>query len=140
MASRKPPVSKTQPGVGLMAPRAPREEQAIFDRLRIMLLRNALGLFVKRDSPGDVCLVSRKAHDGKELTFGGLQSRKSYVSYHLYALDTNPTLIEGMSAELHRHLQGNSAFNFSHIDEAQLEELAALTRRSLEDWKQKGLV
>jgi hypothetical protein len=139
MASRKPPVSKTRPGVGLTAPRAPSEERAIFDRLRIMLLRNALGLYVKRDAPGDVCLVTRKPHDGKELIFGTVQSRIQFVTFHLSALEMNPALREGMSAELERHLQG-SAFNFSHIDEAQVAELAALTRRSLDDWKQKGLV
>jgi len=139
MPSRKPPVSKTQPGVGLMAPRAPSEEQSIYDRLRIMLLRNALGLHVKRDAPGDICLVSRKLHQGNELTFAALQSRKQYVSYQLHALGMNSGLLEGMSPALGRHLQGVS-FNFSHIDDALVAELATLTRRSLDDWKQKGLV
>src|SRR4026209_2065752 len=100
MPSRKPPVSKTRPGVGLMAPRAPSEEQTIFDPLRIMLLRNALGLHVKRDAPGEVCLVSRKLHEGDELAFGTLQSRKQYVSYQLHALGMNSHLLDGISPEL----------------------------------------
>jgi hypothetical protein len=137
----KPPVSKTKPGVGVAPPsRAPSAEQATFDWLRVMLLRNTLGLVVKKDTPGDVCLVSRKAHQGKELVFGALQSKKTFVSYHLLPVEMNPALLDGISPDLKRRMQGKSSFTFTRVDEALLNEVAELTKRGFEEWKEKGLV
>jgi hypothetical protein len=138
--SHKPPVSKTRPGVGLSMPRAPSAEQATFDRLRMILLRNASGLFTKRDSPGDVYVVSRKPYEGKELMFASVQARKSYISYHLFPVYMNPALLEGMSPALERRMQGKSCFNFTHVDETLFDELTRLTQRGLQDWKEKGLL
>jgi hypothetical protein len=44
----------------------------------------------------------------------------------------NPKILEGCSAELRARMQGKACFNFTTIDEKLLDELAALTTRSLE--------
>jgi hypothetical protein len=61
-----------------------------------------------------------------------VQSGKSYVSYHLMGVGGNPKILEGCSAELRARMKGKSCFNFTTIDEKLLDELAALTTRSLE--------
>ena len=43
----------------------------------------------------------------------------------------NPKLLNNISPELKRRMQGKSCFNFKKIDESLFEELAVLTKRGL---------
>jgi hypothetical protein len=53
------------------------------------------------------------------------------VSFYLMGVYGAPDLLESMSPELRRRMQGKSCFNFTRIDEPLLAELAALTERSI---------
>ena len=47
-----------------------------------------------------------------------------------------PDLLEGISPELRKHMQGKSCFNFRKVDPALFSELAELTCRSAERFRQ----
>jgi hypothetical protein len=57
---------------------------------------------------------------------------KRYVSYHLMPIYARPQLLDGISVDLRRRMQGKSCFNFTSVDERLMGELEALTRRSFE--------
>lgn len=76
----------------------------------------------------------------KPLWFGGVQIKKRYVSYHLMPMYVNPELLEGISPELKKHMQGKSCFNFSNVDTSLFKELAMLTEAGFKDYQKKGYV
>ncbi len=67
----------------------------------------------------------------KDLFFGMVKIGKAYVSYHLIAIYVYPELLNGLSPELKKRMQGKSCFNFTSIDEELMEELEDLTRHCL---------
>ena len=63
------------------------------------------------------------------LFFAAVRSSKAYVSFHLMPVYANAALLEGMSPELKRHMQGKSCFNFKKPDAKLFKELAAITKK-----------
>jgi len=76
----------------------------------------------------------------REIYFGGVQIKKNYVSFHLMPVYVNPKLLNNLSPELKRRMQGKSCFNFKKIDEKQVKELAKLIKRGYEYYKKAGLL
>jgi len=72
--------------------------------------------------------------------FGGVQIKKNYVSYHLMPVYAFPDLLDGLSPELKKRMQGKSCFNFKTVDKALFKELGALTRKGYQRYKKEGLV
>ena len=113
----------------------------VFQRLRKSLKRHERRLSVQTDSPTNFYLNSRKADaKGKPLFFGAVQLRKSYVSYHLFPVYLFPDLLDDISPELRKKMQGKSCFNFKQIDEDLFAELDALTKNSLLRLKTEDLL
>jgi hypothetical protein len=63
---------------------------------------------------------------------GGTRLGKRYVSLYLMGIYGAPELLDSISPELRRRMQGKSCFNFTSIDDALLAELAGLTARSID--------
>lgn len=80
--------------------------------------------------------ASEKYPDG--LTFGGVGIGKRYVSYHLMCVYVDPGLLEGMSPELRKRMQGKSCFNFTKVDEGLFDELSAITAKGRELYAAQG--
>ncbi len=76
--------------------------------------------------------------NGTPLWFGGVQVKKRYVSYHLMPVYVNPALLDDVSPELKKWMQGTSCFNFTKADPELLEELVTLTEKGFEDYCSKG--
>jgi len=101
----------------------------------------AESLDVKHDEPGNFYVDTFHTRKNKQrLWFGGVQVKKNYVSYHLMPIYVNSALLEGVSPELKKRMQGKSCFNFKTIDRSLFDELALLTQRGLEDYKNQGLL
>jgi hypothetical protein len=64
--------------------------------------------------------------------FAGVRLGKRYVSYYLMPVYVEPSLLDGISPELKRRMQGKSCFNFTAVDEGLFTELEALTRTGYE--------
>ncbi len=57
--------------------------------------------------------------------------RKNYVSYYLIGVYADPRLVESLSPELRKRMQGKSCFNFKEVDEGLFAELSNLTDRAV---------
>lgn len=123
---------------------------SVFLRLRSILEKHSGSLSVSEDAPTRYCLEGRpgpatlRAWGGKmrrpTLPVAWTQIRRSYVSYHLMALDGDTTGREGMSKELRARMQGKTCFNFQAIDESLLRELEALTARECDVFRKAGFI
>jgi len=70
--------------------------------------------------------------------FGAVNIGKRYVSYHLVCVYMAPDLIEAMSPELHKRMQGKSCFNFTRVDKSLFDELSAITAHGRDLFVSKG--
>ena len=114
---------------------------AVFAGLKQILKRHASQLFVKEEKPGNYYLETVSAsYKGKRLFFGAVQTRKSYVSFHLMPVYAFPGLLKGMSPELKRRMQGKSCFNFTAPDEKLFSELGKLTDAGFEKFRAEKLL
>jgi hypothetical protein len=105
--------------------------EPVHQRLRAMLAPYETSLQVAADGPGGITL-ELPGHAGNPWAYvAGTRLGKRYVSYYLMGVYGDPALMDGMSPELRRRMQGKSCFNFTKIDEALFAELAALTERSI---------
>jgi hypothetical protein len=127
-----------------MAPKSNAEFAAIGARLRAILKKYAKGSLVWSEDArtGNAQLTGPAVERslGREVWFGGVRTGKAYVSYHLMAIYACPDLLESLSPELRKRMQGKSCFNFRHVDEALFKELAQLTDRSYKRFKQEGFI
>jgi len=116
------------------------EMQAAFDALRKVLAKHERGLEVLHDTEKMYTLVSKKPDaKGKPAYFGSV-ALKSYVAFHLIPVYCEPALLDDISPELKKRMQGKSCFNFKAPDDALFKELATLTKAGLSHFKKTGVV
>lgn len=98
-------------------------------------------LDVEVDQEGEIYIVTRHLQkNGKPLFFAAVQIKKRYVSYHLMPVYVQPQLLEGISPELKKRMQGKSCFNFTKVDESLFAELAELTAQGFASYQQQGFI
>jgi hypothetical protein len=116
-------------------PRMPKTDAfpETFATLRGVLDKHARNLLVHVDKPGDYQLCSTTMTDrvGRPLFIAAVQTRKSYVSFHLMPVYACPDLVKEISPSLKKRMQGKACFNFTTIEPAQVKELSALTKKGL---------
>jgi hypothetical protein len=105
--------------------------ETTFASLRKILSPYARRFTVVADEPGRYYLASKtaKTSSGGTIMFGGVEIKKNYVSFHLIPVYAAPALLKGVSPSLLKRMQGKSCFNFTAIEPADLNELAALTQK-----------
>lgn len=114
--------------------------EPIFDRIRTMFAAHADGAVAKCDQPGSYHLDTHetRAKDGYRTYFGGVEIKKSFVSAHLFPAYTDPALLDGISPELRKRMQGKSCFNFKKLDEPLLAELEQLIDTGAARYRTEG--
>jgi hypothetical protein len=114
----------------------------IFTRLKSILSNYEKVLVVKTDSPENYYLDTNYIieHNKQNLFFGAVKIRKNYVSYHLMPIYACPDLLESISPELKKRMQGKSCFNFKKFDEELFKELSDLTKAGYEKYKSKNFI
>jgi hypothetical protein len=111
----------------------------IFDQLKRILQPYAKDLTVKADTADTYYLDGPYSEElKKELFFGSAQIKKNYVSFYLMPVYMYPALLQGISPELTKHMQGKSCFNFKKIEPQLFDELAELTRKGAEKFKEEN--
>jgi hypothetical protein len=109
------------------------EFDAVFARLRSILEPYARRMHVSTDAPGTFGVdMAPEGSRNPTTWFGGIRKGKRYVSYYLMPVYVEPTLLDDVSTDLKRRMQGKSCFNFTRVDEKLLGELEELTRRGYE--------
>lgn len=117
------------------------ELQPVFDELRSILKPYAAKLEVKTDTPSELYVDTRHIQKNKKhLFFGAVQLKKKYVAFHLMPVYVQPALLESVSADLRKRMQGKSCFNFTAIDKALFKELAGLVKAGYASYKEQGYV
>lgn len=112
------------------------ETDAIFKELKSYLNCYENNLDVIHDTDIHYYLNTKTTESIKKPEFfGAVQIKKSYVSYHLMPIYCFPELLQGISAELKKRMQGKSCFNFSKKDAALFNELKILTRDCFQKYK-----
>ena len=113
---------------------------AIFARLKRMYTAIP-GAVVTADGPNGYSLNTPYSPKyKKELFLGAVQVKKNYVSFHLMPVYMYPDLLEGISPQLQKRMQGKSCFNFKKVDEELFAELEGLAARSVERVQREGLL
>jgi hypothetical protein len=111
----------------------------IFEQLKNILKPYAQNLTVKTDTADTYYLDGPYSEKWKkELFFGSAQIKKNYVSFYLMPVYMYPELLKHASPELKKRMQGKSCFNFKKVEPELFEELAALTRKSVEKFKEEN--
>ena len=111
----------------------------VFERLSDLMRPYGPELDCKADEPGRFYLDTHHIMKNKKpLFFGSVEIKKAYVSYHLMPVYVNPALLEGMSADLAKRMQGKSCFNFKAVDDTLFCELGRLTQAGLADYRRQG--
>ena len=103
----------------------------VFEHLKNILEPFASQLTVAADTSSAYSLdgpYSKKWK--KDLFFGSAQLKKNYVSFYLMPVYMYPDLLEDISPELKKHMQGKSCFNFKKVEPELFQELADLTKKS----------
>ena len=113
-----------------------------FAGLRAILEPYAPEMEVNADTDVEYGLQThwRRPKDGYPGYFGTVKLGKRYVSYHLMPLYGFPELVDDLSPELRKRMQGKSCFNFTAVDVVLFDELATLTRRGYDLFAQHGLL
>jgi hypothetical protein len=75
-----------------------------------------------------------------DIYFGAVQIKKNYVSYHLMPVYVNPKLLDVISPELKKRMQGKSCFNFKVINKEHLKELSIPTKNGFEFYKNNKML
>ena len=107
--------------------------EAVYERLRGILEPYAPKMYVSADT--DVWYGLDLAPEAERVPatwFGAARRGKAYVSYYLMPVYADPRLLNDVSPELKKRMQGKSCFNFTRVDEPLLEELTSLTGRGYE--------
>ncbi|HET6595509.1 MAG TPA: hypothetical protein VFG81_07790 [Anaerolineales bacterium] len=111
----------------------------IFEQLKDILKPYAGDLTIKADTADTYYLDGTYSEKWKkELFFGSVQIKKNYVSFYLMPVYMYPELLNDISPELKKHMQGKSCFNFKKVEPALFEELTALTRKGTEKFKEEN--
>ena len=116
---------------------------AVHDKLRTIMKKYEGGaLKASPDQPGNYVLIGppTERSQGKDVWFGAVQTRKNYVSYHLMAVYAFPELLQGLSPELKKRMQGKACFNFKAVDDKLFKELARLTDQGYKRFKKAKLI
>lgn len=113
----------------------------IFDKLKAILKMYAPKLIVTTDSSLSYYLNGPYSQKYKRnIFFGSTQIKKNYVSYYLMPVYTCPDLLNGISPELKKHMQGKSCFNFKKVEPELFNELSRLTRKGFERFKKEKFI
>ena len=112
-----------------------------FNSIKSILKKYEKSLRVIADSNDNYCLNAGYDEKRKaDIYFGGVQIKKNYVSFHLMPVYVNPNLLQNLSPELKKRMQGKSCFNFKVIEMKLITELSMLTKNGFEFYKKNGML
>lgn len=112
----------------------------IFETLREFFKEHAGKCVVLHDDASRYFLGSHevRAKDGYRTGFGGVEIKKAYVSVHLMPVYIYPDLLENLSTNLQKRMQGKSCFNFKKEDAQLFDELNTLIKTSISRFESSG--
>ncbi len=105
--------------------------EEVFAELRALMLREAEGMVILKEGPGNLEMAAAWPHPRKPkepMWFGMVRQGKAYVSFHLLPLYMSPKMQAQVPTSLKTRMQGKACFNFKTADPERFAELETLTR------------
>ena len=114
-----------------------KDSDIIFDHLKNILMNYAQDMVVAINEPDHFYLNTHHIMKNKKpMYFASVKVNKNYVSFHLMPVYVFPELLDKVSPELKKRMQGKSCFNFKKFDDALFIELTDLTRAGFHKFEQ----
>jgi len=114
-----------------------KDSDIIFDHLKNILMNYAQDMVVAINEPNHFYLNTHHIMKNKKpMYFASAKVNKNYVSFHLMPVYVFPELLDNISPELKKRMQGKSCFNFKSFDDTLIDELTALTRAGFHKFEQ----
>ena len=111
----------------------------VFEQLKNILKPYAEKLTLKADTLDTYYIDGPYSEKWKkQLFFASTVIKKNYVSFYLMPIYMYPELIDDISPELKKRMQGKSCFNFKKVEPELFNELAELTQKGAERFKQEN--
>ncbi|NVK57298.1 MAG: hypothetical protein HWE26_16975 [Alteromonadaceae bacterium] len=111
--------------------------EKIFNYLKEILVPFSCEMVVVTDRPDNFYLNTHHVMKNKKpMYFASVKINKRYVSFHLMPVYVFPELLEGISSELKKRMQGKSCFNFKTPETKLLKELKELTHAGYEKYQE----
>ena len=112
---------------------------SVFEQLKGILKPYAEKLTLKVDT-SDTYYIDGPYSERwkKQLFFASAQVKKNYVSFYLMPVYMYPDLLNDISPELRKRMQGKSCFNFKRVEPGLFQELSDLTQKSVERFQQEN--
>jgi len=111
----------------------------VFEQLKNILQPYAKNLTITADTSNSYSLDGPYNEKWKKVIFfGAAQIKKNYVSFYLMPVYMYPELLEDISPELKKHMQGKSCFNFKKVEPDLFRELQELTRQGVDKFRKEN--
>jgi hypothetical protein len=111
----------------------------VFEQLKNILKPYAERLTLKADTSDTYYIDGPYSEKWKkQLFFASTVIKKNYVSFYLMPVYMYPDLLKDVSADLKKRMQGKSCFNFKKVEPDLFNELAELTRKGAEKFRQEN--
>jgi hypothetical protein len=111
----------------------------VFEQLKNILKPYARDLKVTADTSDSYSLDGPYSEKWqKDLFFGSAQVKKNYVSFYLMPVYMYPELLNKISPELKKRMQGKSCFNFKKVEPELFKQLEDLTRKGADKFKEEN--
>lgn len=118
---------------------AQKDFPVVFEQLKNILKPYEPSLTITADTSDSYSLDGPYSEKWKKVVFfGATQIKKNYVSFYLMPVYMYPELLEDISPELKKRMQGKSCFNFNKVEPELFEELARLARDGAEKFNQEN--
>lgn len=111
----------------------------VFEQLKTILKPYAQHLTLTTDAADAYSLDGPYSEKWKkQLFFASTVIKKNYVSFYLMPVYMYPELLNEISSDLKKRMQGKSCFNFKKVEPELFHELAELTQKGAEKFKQEN--
>jgi hypothetical protein len=112
----------------------------IFQCLKSILEPYTKDMVLHKDQPEEFYLnLQHQRADGYQYFFGSVKIKKKDVGFYLMALYFYPEMLETVSENLKKHLNGKTCFHFKKLEPELFAELENLTARGYARFQKEGL-
>lgn len=112
------------------------DNNSLFNKLKSIFEKYEPNLSLLHNKTDNYYLNTPTTETSKKSEFfGAVQVKKSYVAFHLMPIYYYPEMLDNISEELKKKMQGKSCFNFKDINDKLFVELKLLTENCFDKYK-----
>jgi|SRR5436190_16300300 len=128
-------------------PLTPADKNAILEKLKEVLRKQAPPMVLHRDGPNGIELIGNKPvpYGSKKVIIPGMFFsaaiiRKDMVSFHFFPIYYKQEEFESLIPNTIKYLKGKTCFNFRKPEQVNEKEINAMLKKGVQVWKKLGYV